>query len=65
MSRHIWYKTTQDIVIPKGTTVSSGCSSVKFFVPHAMGIVDHTEDITSTWYMDMSEALELGLIEEV
>jgi hypothetical protein len=60
------YRTTKDIVIPAGTEVNiDPPHRVDHFTTHASVLTAVTKDITSEWYMDLEEAIETGLVEEV
>jgi hypothetical protein len=59
----IIYRTTRDIVIPAGTEVDvSPPHRVDYFTETAVVLTAVTKDVTSTWHMDLEEALQEGLV---
>lgn len=59
------YVTIQDIVIPAGTELGQAPFRTSRFTNHVDTDIAHGPDMTSTWTMDLSDALEAGLIKEM
>ena len=59
------YAIAKDIVIPAGTEVGMAPSRTDYISRHAEAIIEVTKDTTAHWRMDLSDALETGLIKEI
>jgi hypothetical protein len=60
------YRTTKDIVIPAGTEVDADPPhKTQYYSESAVILTAVTNDVTSEWRMDMQEAIDEGLVEEV
>jgi hypothetical protein len=61
------HRTIKDIVIPAGTEVEvdDPGTNIRYTTTHASIVFAVTKDITATWAMDLEEAIETGLVEEI
>lgn len=59
------YRTTKDIIIPKGTHVMAVTSMRQHVVHAAMAVIAVGKDAHFDWLMYVEDALREGLIEEV
>jgi hypothetical protein len=60
------YRTAKDIVIPAGSEVTvEEQRTSKYVTPHASVLIEVDPDNTAEWLMDLDEAIETGLVEEV
>lgn len=58
------YVTTRDIVIPAGTELDPAPTKTERFTPHVEAILGVTKDTTAYWTMDLSDAIDAGLVKE-
>lgn len=60
------YRLTKDIVIPAGAEVSvEPPKQTTHHTDTASVLIEVTPDVTAYWYMDLEEAIDEGIIEEV
>jgi hypothetical protein len=59
------YRLRAPISIPAGTELYETPRKVVYFTEHVSFDLPHGPDQTSTWTIDVTEALEAGIIEEV
>jgi hypothetical protein len=61
------HRTLKDIVIPAGTEVDvdDPGTNIRYPTAHASITIAVTKDTTASWAMDLDEAIETGLVEEV
>jgi hypothetical protein len=60
------YRLVKDIVIPAGTEVDADPPHKRVTgTDHALIIIEVSRDTTAYWSMDLEEAIEEGLVEEV
>lgn len=59
------YRTAQDIIIPAGTKCSPAPVTVARGTEHVSVILGPSKDTHAEWVMDLEDALETGMVEEV
>ena len=59
------YRTTKDIVVPKGTLVIFIAHMKQDIRRAAQALISHGKDRQYTWLMDFDEAIDSKLIEKI
>ena len=60
------YRTAKEIVIPAGAEVGiDPPHTTEYMTDRAMILIEVTADTTAYWSMDLQEAIDEGLVEEV